>query len=64
VFDPEPPSADDPLPRRPAVFATPHLAGASRQVAEESAARIAREVATVLTGGTATHLATPPNRVA
>jgi D-3-phosphoglycerate dehydrogenase len=46
------------------VFATPHLAGASRQVAEESAARIAREVATVLTGGTATHLATPPNRVA
>ncbi|MDT7638660.1 MAG: D-3-phosphoglycerate dehydrogenase / 2-oxoglutarate reductase [Pseudonocardiales bacterium] len=64
VFDPEPPGADDPLPRRPAVFATPHLAGASRQVAEESAARIAREVATVLTGGTATHLATPPNRVA
>ena len=59
VFDPEPPGPDDPLPRRPEVFATPHLAGASRQVAEESAARIAREVATVLTGGTPTHQANP-----
>ena len=50
VFDPEPPAAGDPLLRRPGVFATPHLAGASTQVAEESAARIAREVAEVLTG--------------
>lgn len=50
VFDPEPPASDDPLTRRPEVFATPHLAGASRQVAEESAARIAAEVAAVLTG--------------
>ncbi|HWN33215.1 MAG TPA: NAD(P)-dependent oxidoreductase [Pseudonocardia sp.] len=50
VFDPEPPGPDDPLPARPSVFATPHLAGASRQVAEESAARIARKVAEVLTG--------------
>ena len=50
VFDPEPPAPDDPLPRRPGVFATPHLAGASRQVAEESAARIAQEVAEVLGG--------------
>ena len=65
VFDPEPPGPDDPLPRRPEVFATPHLAGASRQVAEESAARIAREVATVLTGGVPTHQANPhPNPVA
>lgn len=59
VFDPEPPAPDDPLTRRPGVFATPHLAGASRQVAEESAARIAREVATVLAGGVATHVANP-----
>jgi D-3-phosphoglycerate dehydrogenase / 2-oxoglutarate reductase len=59
VFDPEPPATDDPLPRRPEVLATPHLAGASRQVAEESAARIAREVATVLAGGAAAHVANP-----
>jgi D-3-phosphoglycerate dehydrogenase / 2-oxoglutarate reductase len=59
VFDPEPPSPDDPLPRRPNVFATPHLAGASRQVAEESAARIAVEVATVLGGGAPTNCANP-----
>jgi D-3-phosphoglycerate dehydrogenase len=59
VFDPEPPAPDDPLPRRPEVFATPHLAGASRQVAEESASRIAREVATVLSGGRPTNCANP-----
>jgi D-3-phosphoglycerate dehydrogenase len=69
VFDPEPPGPGDPLPRRPEVFATPHLAGASRQVAEESAARIAREVATVLTGAAPAHQANPnpnpnPNPVA
>jgi D-3-phosphoglycerate dehydrogenase len=59
VFDPEPPGPDDPLPRRPEVFATPHLAGASRQVAEESATRIAREVAAVLAGRAASHVANP-----
>jgi D-3-phosphoglycerate dehydrogenase / 2-oxoglutarate reductase len=59
VFDPEPPAPDDPLPRRPEVFATPHLAGASTQVAEESAARIAAEVAAVLTGGAPTHCVNP-----
>ncbi len=59
VFDPEPPAPDDPLPRRPGVFATPHLAGASRQVAEESAARIAGEVATVLAGGAPTNCVNP-----
>jgi D-3-phosphoglycerate dehydrogenase / 2-oxoglutarate reductase len=59
VFDPEPPAPDDPLLRRPEVFATPHLAGASRQVAEESAARIAAEVATVLSGGAPTNCANP-----
>jgi D-3-phosphoglycerate dehydrogenase / 2-oxoglutarate reductase len=59
VFDPEPPAPDDPLPRRPEVLATPHLAGASRQVAEESAARIAAEVATVLSGGAPTNCVNP-----
>ena len=57
VFDPEPPAPDDPLPRRPGVFATPHLAGASRQVAQESAAKIAGEVAAVLAGGAPTNCA-------
>lgn len=51
VHDPEPPDPDDALLRRPEVFATPHLAGASRQVAERSAARIAEEVAAVLRRG-------------
>jgi D-3-phosphoglycerate dehydrogenase len=59
VFDPEPPAPDDPLPARPGVFATPHLAGASRQVAEESAARIATEVAAVLRGDRPAHCANP-----
>jgi D-3-phosphoglycerate dehydrogenase / 2-oxoglutarate reductase len=59
VYDPEPPAPDDPLPRRPEVLATPHLAGASRQVAEESAARIAAEVATVLAGGAPTNCVNP-----
>ncbi|WP_219415634.1 NAD(P)-dependent oxidoreductase [Pseudonocardia nigra] len=59
VFDPEPPAPDDPLPRRPEVLATPHLAGASRQVAEESAARIAGEVARVLAGEPPEHCVNP-----
>ncbi|MEJ3657528.1 NAD(P)-dependent oxidoreductase [Actinomycetes bacterium KLBMP 9759] len=59
VFDPEPPAPTDPLPGRPEVLATPHLAGASRQVAEQSAARIAAEVAAVLRGGRPTHCANP-----
>ncbi len=59
VFDPEPPAPGDPLPARPQVFATPHLAGASRQVAEESAARIATEVAAVLRGRRPAHCANP-----
>jgi D-3-phosphoglycerate dehydrogenase / 2-oxoglutarate reductase len=48
VHDPEPPDPDDPLVRRPEVLATPHLAGASKQVATESAGRIAARVAGAL----------------
>lgn len=59
VFDPEPPDPGDPLPGRAGVFATPHLAGASRQVAEESADRIAAEVACVLAGERPEHCANP-----
>ncbi len=59
VFDPEPPVAAEALLARPEVIATPHLAGASRQVATESAARIAAEVAEVLRTGTITHCANP-----
>ncbi len=59
VFDPEPPAEDDPLLRRPDVIATPHLAGASRQVALESVQRVAREVAGFLHDGTLEHCANP-----
>jgi D-3-phosphoglycerate dehydrogenase len=59
VFDPEPPQPDDPLLLRPEVLATPHLAGASRQVATGSAARVAREVAHYLRTGKMEHCANP-----
>ena len=59
VFDPEPPAADEPLLARPDVLCTPHLAGASRQVAEESAAKVAAELARVLTGGRPDNCANP-----
>ena len=59
VFDPEPPDPTDALPRRAGVLATPHLAGASRQVAEESAAKVGAEIARVLTGGRPHNCANP-----
>ena len=48
-----------PAARRAGVFATPHLAGASRQVAEESAAKVAAEIVRVLTGGRPLNCANP-----
>jgi len=59
VFDPEPPAPDDPLLRHPAVIATPHLAGASRQVALGSADRVAAAVGQLLREGTLAHCANP-----
>lgn len=62
VFDPEPPAPDDPLLHRPNVIATPHLAGASVQVAIESVARVVAEVGDYLRDGTITHRANPHHR--
>jgi D-3-phosphoglycerate dehydrogenase len=59
VFSPEPPAADEPLLHRSDVLATPHLAGASRQVAELSVQRLAREVGQFLATGRLTHCANP-----
>jgi len=59
VFDPEPPAPDDPLVARADVIATPHLAGASEQVASESVTRVAREVAQFLRTGQLEHCANP-----
>lgn len=59
VFSPEPPDPADPLPRRPDVIGTPHLAGASRQVAQESAAKVAAAAARYLRTGELEHCANP-----
>ena len=59
VFDPEPPDQADLLLARPDVILTPHLAGASRQVAAESVQRVAAEVAEYLRGGVLQHCANP-----
>lgn len=59
VFDPEPPDRVDPLLSRPDVILTPHLAGASRQVASESVQRVTAEVAEYLRDGVLQHCANP-----
>ncbi len=59
VFDPEPPSPGSPLLADPRVVGTPHLAGASQQVAEESAAKVARAAARFLAGEGLEHCANP-----
>lgn len=59
VFHPEPAEPGNPLLHRRNVIATPHLAGASRQVATESARRVATEVATFLRTSVLEHCANP-----
>lgn len=59
VFDPEPPASDDPLRKPPQVLATPHLGGASREVALHSAERIAKAAGQFLADGTLEHCANP-----
>jgi D-3-phosphoglycerate dehydrogenase / 2-oxoglutarate reductase len=59
VYDIEPPPADWPLFAAENVVLSPHLAGASRQTAERAAAIVAADVARVLAGGTALHVANP-----
>ena len=59
VHDPEPPQPDDPLVARRDVVATPHLAGASRQVAEHSVARAVAAVERYLSSGEADPCANP-----
>lgn len=59
VFDPEPPVVGDALLARPDVIPTPHIAGASREVALESVQRVVAEVATFLADGTLEHCANP-----
>lgn len=57
VFSPEPPRPGDPLLSRPDVILTPHLAGASQQVASESVDRVTAEVAHYLSDGVVEHCA-------
>jgi D-3-phosphoglycerate dehydrogenase len=59
VWDPEPPAADDPVPRMPRVVATPHLAGSSRRVSEFSASAVIAAVAQFLDDGSLPHCANP-----
>lgn len=59
VFDPEPPAPDDPLVAREDVLGTPHLAGASQQVASRSVARAVAAVADHLDGRGLAHCANP-----
>lgn len=59
VFSPEPPQPGNPLVGRADVIGTPHLAGASRQVSEESARKIAAAVADYLSTGSLEHCANP-----
>jgi D-3-phosphoglycerate dehydrogenase / 2-oxoglutarate reductase len=59
VFDVEPLPADHPLRRAPHVVMTPHLAGASRAVAERASRMVAAEAGRWLRGRPPLHCANP-----
>ncbi|GAA3107436.1 2-hydroxyacid dehydrogenase [Pseudonocardia yunnanensis] len=59
VFDVEPLPADHPLRRAPHVVMTPHLAGASRAVAERASRMVAAEAGRWLRGQLPLHCANP-----
>ena len=59
VHDPEPLPPDHPLRRLPTVLATPHLAGASRTVADQSVRRVTAAMAEYLADGSMPHCANP-----
>ncbi len=59
VHDPEPLPPDHPLRRLPTVLATPHLAGASRTVAQQSVRRVVAAVAGYLADGSLPDCANP-----
>jgi D-3-phosphoglycerate dehydrogenase len=59
VFDEEPPPADHPLRRAPNVVMTPHLAGASRQVARNACRMVADEADRHRRGEPPAHCANP-----
>lgn len=63
VYDPEPPDFASALIQHPDVIATPHLAGASQQVALESVQRVVDEAAEYLRTGAIHHCANPDTLV-
>ncbi len=59
VYSPEPPAPDNPLLAMPQVLAVSHLAGASKEVAQRAARRIAAEVSRFVRGEPLLHCVNP-----
>ena len=61
VWDPEPVSADDPLPKHPRVVGTPHLGASTVEAQTNVALQVARDVLAVLDGRPAQFAVNAPN---